>query len=109
MGFKRVCLTCKSAFSVGSSVSNAIETECTVCNKFTYLVHHKFKPPPKAATQKWQVVSFLILQGFRYETYWEPVLNEKGQPFMRKAYGKFPESMREAKEFMMTYNQKNQI
>ena len=101
MGYKRVCIKCRTAFSQGNDYNNTKESTCSTCGDTTLILHQKFKPPKKSEINKWKVVQFLIENGFDYSTYWEPLRDKKGNPFGAMAYGALPETMKDAKSFIL--------
>ena len=91
MGFKTVCLRCRKAFNLSSDIEERKKQslKCPECGEPAVQLSHRFRPPKKADDKKWEVVRFLCANGFRYEhIYVNSVL-----------YGKYPETMQEAKEF----------
>ncbi len=98
MGYKKVCFTCRKAFSVYKSAVEKINLACNECGKPTIIFSHLFKPPKQTDLKKWKVVEFLKDHGFVYqrvyETYTPSILTgQKG----------YPETMEEAKKFILKY------
>ncbi len=58
-------------------------------------INHKFRPPKKNNTKKWQVIKYLISEGYYFQHIKDPLITDK--------YIKYPEFMREAKEFVIKY------
>ena len=56
---------------------------------------HRFRPPKKRETAKWEVVKYLVDQGFYYQHIYE---HPWGGQFMA-----YPTTMQAAKEFIKTY------
>ena len=94
MGYKKVCLECRKAFGLGTDFFTNNKTICSTCGKKAILFPHRFRPPKKTDDKKWKVVSFLVLNGFKYQS----ILNENS-----KEYVIYPENLREAKAFVKRY------
>ena len=56
---------------------------------------HRFRPPKKRETAKWEVAKYLVDHGFYYQHIYE---NLWGGQYMN-----YPATMQEAKEFVKTY------
>lgn len=98
MGYKSVCLNCRKAFNHGTDYVNIRESVCPECNQPMILMTHRFRPPEKTDSKKWEVVAFLINNGFNYQHIYDDEIIQ--------TYVPYPENMREAKEFVEKY--KNQ-
>lgn len=59
------------------------------------VMSHRFRPPKKRETVKWQVAKYLADHGFYYQHIYE---NSWGGQYMT-----YPITMQEAKEFVKTY------
>ena len=92
---KDVCLSCKIAFNRGTNIETPVKKVCPNCSEPLVQVNHKFKPPKKTDTKKWEVVNYLISNGFNFNHAYEMI-----EPGVYKQIGKFPENMRDAKEFV---------
>jgi DNA-directed RNA polymerase subunit RPC12/RpoP len=101
MGYKDICLTCRKAFNRGTDFTNPLLVSCPECGTTTIAVSHKFKPPRKLDSRKWEVVELLLNNGFLYEQ-----ISEEIEPGVYKSLGSYPENMREAKEFIHKFRQK---
>lgn len=98
MGHKSVCLTCRKAYNNYIDLANYTKEICPECGETMYYLHHLFKPPKKTDIKKWEVVKFLVEQGFNYyHTYYMIA------PGIYRQLGKYPETMEEAKEFAQTF------
>ena len=99
MGYKAICLTCRKSFNRGTNIDTPILIKCPECGDKTIAVNQKFKPPKKLDLKKWEVVNFLIGNGFKYD-----ILTEEIEPGVFRQLGKYPENMRDAKEFIQKFN-----
>ena len=66
------------------------------------LLPHRFRPPKKTDLKGWQLTSFLIDNGFRYQHIYQVGKND----FFRTKYNNYtpyPKNIREAKEFIEQY------
>lgn len=94
MGHKLVCLNCKISQNIDSDFTkhSSLNRVCVICNNELVLLPHRFRPPSKNETKKWEIIKFLFDNGFRFE---HIQVNE--------SYVKIPETMYEAKEFIKKY------
>jgi DNA-directed RNA polymerase subunit RPC12/RpoP len=97
MGYKSICVECKTAFSKGNNLNTINESSCTKCGQKTILVNHKFKPPPKSDVKKWKIVQLLLENGFRFDTEHEYI----GEGIYTKI--NYPTGIVEVKEFIKKY------
>lgn len=97
MGYKNICLECKTSYSKGNDFENQTTSDCTQCGQKMVLVNHKFKPPKKSDTKNWEVVKLLVENGFKFQSVYEEV--EKGV-YLKVNY---PTKLSEAKEFIKKY------
>ena len=92
MGYKSVCLNCRKAFSQGTDYTNFQRDKlCPDCGNSMVFLSAKFRPPKKRDNKKWEVVEFLVENGFYYESIYDG------------GYVIYPETMKEAKEFVEKY------
>jgi len=101
VGYKDVCLNCRKAFNRGTDFNNPQKLKCSDCENETIAVNQKFKPPKKSEIKKWEVVKYLIENGFDYSSVYSE--REKGH---FQTIGKLPENMRAAKELVNKIKQK---
>lgn len=98
MGYKKVCFTCRKAFSVYKNHAPKVNLACAQCGSQTTIFSHLFKPPKQTDLKKWKVVEFLKDHGFVYqrvyETYTSSILTGQSG---------YPETMAEAKKFIVKY------
>jgi hypothetical protein len=97
MGYKKVCFTCKKAFSIYQNNQETINLICPNCGETTTLFNHKFRPPKQNEEKKWQLVEFLKNNGFVFQHVYEA---SEGGGFKEV---KYPETMEEAKRFVQEY------
>ena len=98
MGYKDICLTCRKAFNRGTNFETPKQVKCSECGGETIPVNHKFQPPKKLDKKKWEVVSFLVNHGFRYDHVYEEAAYG-----LYLQYGRYPENMNEAQEFVENF------
>ncbi|PRY83198.1 hypothetical protein [Mongoliibacter ruber] len=102
MGHKVVCLECKKSFSQGTDFNDRREANCPDCGKSMTLLPHRFRPPKKTEDKKWETVKFLIENGFYYQHIYEIVETKNGVTNFQN-YAKYPDNLRDAKEFVEQY------
>jgi len=106
MGYKNVCFECRKAFNQGTDFNNIRESKCPECGVSMKQVTHRFRPPKQNDVRKWKVAKFLMENGFLYQHIWEKVFkNEKGEIIGLANYAKYPQTMKEAKEFAEFYKE----
>jgi hypothetical protein len=104
MGHKLLCLDCKKSENLGTDLRNLVESNCTKCKKQMILMPHRFRPPKKADEKSWQVVRFLVENGFKYQHIYQEGSNELiSKP--TNNYVSYPTNMRDAKEFIEKYKE----
>jgi ribosomal protein L33 len=99
MGYKDICLICRKAYNRGTNMETPAKLKCPECGENTVAVNQKFKPPKKLDLKKWEVVKFIIDNGFSYDKLFEEI---EGDGFIQ--IGKYPENMRDAKEFVKKFD-----
>ncbi len=102
MGNKVVCLDCRKSFSQGTDYNNRRVANCPDCGKPMVFLSHRFRPPKKTETQKWEVVRFLVANGFDYDHVYEKMEIIRGCK-VYSSYAKYPENLGEANEFVEKY------
>lgn len=100
MGHKKVCLDCKITFNRYFDSGSELTYHCPECGKSMTLLPHRFRPPKKTEDKKWEVVKFLVDNHFYYQHISDPETIDK------TVYVKYPDNLRDAKEFVIKY--KNQ-
>ncbi|RZJ47792.1 MAG: hypothetical protein EOO44_21955 [Flavobacterium sp.] len=96
---KKLCLNCKKCFNMSYDDIQHSNCVCPECGNQATIITHRFRPPKKEDNRKWEVVAFLIENGFPYQhvSIYEP--DRHGiQRFV--SYGKYPENMIDAIEFV---------
>lgn len=104
MGFKLVCVACRTSFSVGNDLTEIKNTEiCRNCGKSAKLLHHKFKPPKKRDKKAWKRVELLIQNGFDFSSEYVPFPTENSPIKIQINY---PKTKGETLEFIQKRNPK---
>lgn len=67
MGHKKVCFTCRKAFSLYEYEAKIINLTCPECGLSTILINHKFRPPKREDIKQWQLAKFLVDNGFHFQ------------------------------------------
>lgn len=96
MGNKKVCFTCRKAFSVSANHSDIINLTCPECGNQTTMINHKFRPPKQDDIGKWKVVEFLKNHGFIYQHIYSEYSKSGFSGQLQ-----YPVKMEEAKEFVI--------
>ena len=105
MGDKKVCLDCKISFNREFDSGSELTYPCPECGKSMALLPHRFRPPKKTDKNRWEVVKFLIDNGFYFQHICE--IDETNNHINRvEKYVRYPDNLRDAKEFVIKY--KNQ-
>ena len=102
MGNKIVCLDCRKTFNQGTDFKDRREGVCPECGKGMLLLPHLFKPPRKNDDKKWDVVKYLIDNGFHYHHVYENIEHRNGLISWQN-YVPYPEKMIDAREFVEKY------
>lgn len=67
MGHKKVCFTCRKAFSLYVYEAKSVNLTCPECGLDTILLNHKFRPPKRDDLKQWQLARFLVDNGFLFQ------------------------------------------
>ena len=104
MGHKKVCLDCRESLNLDSSDYASKTYPCSKCGKQMTLLPHRFRPPKKADDKGWQVVEFLINNGFPFQHIY---VNGAGEYFKNSTdnFASYPTNLRDAKEFIEKYKE----
>lgn len=105
MGHKKVCLDCRESLNLDVSDYSAETRPCAKCGKQMTFLPHRFRPPKKTDDKGWELVDFLIKNGFPFQHIYQEGSNE----YFKKStdnYVSYPQNIRDAKEFIIKY--KNQ-
>jgi hypothetical protein len=97
MGHKKVCLNCRVTFNRDFDSGSDLTYPCPECGKPMTLLPHRFRPPKKGDDKKWEVVRFLVDNGFHYQHISDP------KTIGKTTYVMYPDNLREAKEFVIKY------
>ncbi len=74
---------------------------CPGCGKEMKIMTHRFRPPKNSENHKWELVEYLVLNGFKYQRIYEKI-EEKGKTTYLKQVA-YPENLKEAKIFVEKY------
>jgi hypothetical protein len=69
------------------------------------LLSHRFRPPKKHDDKKWETVKYLIENGFYYNHVCQKIKINNGGVAVYWDYAKYPDNIREAKEFVGKYKE----
>lgn len=99
MGYKKVCFSCKKAFSIYPNTLFNIEPKliCPQCGDDMILFSHRFRPPGKNDEKKWRLIEYLKDNGFLFQHIYK---NAGAGIYIQVAY---PDTIEEAKIFVKTY------
>ena len=100
MGYKKVCLECKIVFNRDIELGTKLKYPCPECGKSMILLSHRFRAPKKTDLKTWETVKYLIENGFPFQHIYKI---EDGK--LTNEYAEFPNSMKEAKEFVEIYKE----
>jgi len=67
MGHKKVCFTCRKAFSLYAYEAKEVNLTCPECGLVTILLNHKFRPPERDDLKQWNLAKFLVDHGFLFK------------------------------------------
>ncbi|UFH36539.1 hypothetical protein [Flavobacterium acetivorans] len=109
MGHKSVCLECRKSLNREIDSNSERIYPCSECGKPMTLLPHRFKPPKKTEDKKWETVNFLIEHGFYYQHVYENVEVKKSGIIVYENYAKYPENIKDAKEFVEKYKDQARI
>jgi hypothetical protein len=69
------------------------------------MMSHRFRPPKKTESKKWEIVRFYVENGFNFQHVYKDIkLNRDGT----KSYENlvpYPENLRDAKDFIKQYKE----
>ena len=102
MGQKVICLNCRKSFSQGTDINDRKEANCPECFRPMILLPHRFRPPKMTDDKKWETVRYLIENGFCYQHIYLKMETKNGVTSYEN-YAKYPDNMRDAKEFVTKY------
>ena len=99
MGYKSVCLEYNKAYNKPIELDRHKKEVCPGCGESMHVLSHMFRPPKKSDSKKWKVVRYLVESGFKYYHNFDMI-----KPGVYLQTGKYPETMKEAEEFVKTYH-----
>jgi predicted RNA-binding Zn-ribbon protein involved in translation (DUF1610 family) len=102
MGHKKICLGCRLSFNRPFDSGSEKKHYCPECGNPMILLAHRFRPPKKSEDKKWETVKFLIENGFYFQHINEIGESENGL-INSQNYVKYPDNLRDAKEFVQHY------
>lgn len=96
---KKLCLSCRKAFNMASESLEPSPLKCPECGNQTIIITHRFRPPKTNDKKKWEVVKFLIDNGFPYQhiNIYEP---DRHGIQRLTGYASYPENMIDAIDFI---------
>ncbi|GAA3943452.1 hypothetical protein GCM10022406_27800 [Hymenobacter algoricola] len=100
MGAKHVCFACRKAFN--SPHGHIGPQKCPECGEPIVVLPQRFRPPRKGDDDKWATARFLVNHGFYYQHIGLLDAPPAGKGALPQ-YVPYPETVREAKEFIETY------
>jgi hypothetical protein len=100
MGHKIVCLTCRKAFSNNLGCKHDFG-KCQECGGRYVYSNHKFRPPKRTDLKAWKVVKYLIENGFNYQHVNDKYV--KLRQYGYYTYAEYPNTMQQAKEFVVRF------
>lgn len=103
MGYKETCLDCRVTFNRPINFDKDRVFVCPQCGRQTISLNQSFRPPSKNDLKKWQVVRLLIENGFRYYHVYKTIEESNTGLKSYTGYAKYPENLRDAKEFIEKY------
>ena len=104
MGHKSVCLDCRKSLNREFDSGSGRLYPCSECGKPMTLLPHRFRPPKKTDDKKWETVKYLVENGFYYQ-HIQKVETKNGVTSYEN-YAKYPDNIRDAKEFVEKYKNK---
>lgn len=102
MGHKKVCLSCRLCFNRNFAYNSEQKYPCPHCGIPMRLLNQRFRPPKKSDNKGWQLVGFLIENGFPFQHIYQIGKNE----YFKTPYDNYipyPKNLRDAKEFVEKY------
>ncbi len=68
MGYKKVCFSCRKAFSLGNDLAMISPgKKCPECGNEASLLNHKFRPPKQSDSKAWELAEYLVGHGFMFD------------------------------------------
>src|SRR5215217_7095893 len=95
MGHKNVCTNCRRAFNLGTNFDSIHIANCPECGQRMIQVNHKFRPPKRSESKKWEVVKLFLDNGFFYQHIYKIKFQSPFEPY--------PDNMKDALDFISMY------
>ena len=105
MGYKSVCIECRKTLNRTLDTGSDRLYPCSECGKPMTLLSHRFRPPKKTDDKKWEIVKFLIENGFHYEHVYQKIDTNSNGVTSYQGYATYPDNFRDAKEFVEKYKE----
>jgi len=102
MGHKAVCLECYRVENLGTDLTRLNIGNCPLCSNKMIFVNHKFRPPKKTDKKSWELVKFLISEGFPFQHIYQEGKSENYKTKFDN-YVQYPKTIEEAKVFVIKY------
>lgn len=99
MGHKVVCLEC---YRVENRGTNLKIGKCPNCSQEMVFINHRFRPPKKTDKKGWELVKFLVSEGFPYQHIYQSGKSDYYKTATDN-YVEWPKSLKDAKEFVDKY------
>lgn len=99
MGHKKVCFTCRKAFSIAFIEVRPINLSCPQCGNETTILYYTFRPPKIDDLKQWELVKFYVDNGFIFQH----VYDTNGYAVA------YPRTMDEARVFVERYRRKAKV
>lgn len=103
MGHKKLCLDCRLSLNRDFDPGSDLKYPCPTCGKTMLLLPHRFRPPKRNDEKGWNLVQFLIENGFRYQHIYEDGIETSDHYNRKIKYVQYPNNLRDAKEFVSKY------
>ncbi|WP_179345882.1 hypothetical protein [Winogradskyella ursingii] len=102
MGHKSVCLECYRVENLGLDLTNLHLGKCPLCSNQMIFINHSFRPPKKTDKKKWELVKFMISEGFPFHHVYQEGKSEYYKSESNN-YVSYPKTLEEAKEWVVKY------
>ena len=102
MGHKSVCLECYRVENLRLGLTSPHLGKCPLCLNQMVFVNHSFRPPKKTNYKKWELVKFLVLEGFPFHHVYKEGKSEYYKTESNN-YVNYPKTLEEAKDWVLKY------
>ena len=106
MGHKKVCINCRESLNLDISDYSSETYPCSKCGRQMTLLPHRFRPPKKSNNKGWELVEFLISNGFPFQHIYQIESNECHKKLSYN-YVSYPKNLLDAKEFIIKYKKQS--